>query len=130
MRVFTAFERPGPPGLSSDSDVVLVEEGGSFAAMVLPVIWPLIKSMWIVAAAQVLVIAGLVLMPLLIVDSGLFVAFLAIVLAVLMGLHANDLRRWTLRQRGFSFSGIVAGTDVAEAERRLFTALGPHIYLS
>jgi hypothetical protein len=69
-------------------------------------------------------------MPLLIVDSGLFVAFLAIVLAVLMGLHANDLRRWTLRQRGFSFSGIVAGTDVAEAERRLFTALGPHIYLS
>ena len=84
----------------------------------------------LVFVAQVLVIAGMVILPVLLPGTGMIVAILAVVLAVLMGLHGNDLRRWNLRQRGYSFTGIVAGQDVAEAERRLFTALGPHIYLS
>jgi hypothetical protein len=130
MRVFTAYEKPGPAGQGSDADVILVQEGGSVRAMLFPLIWPLFHGMWVVLAAQALMIAALVMIPGLLPGTGLIAVVVAAALAVVMGLHANDLRRWTLRQRGFVFSGIVAGQDVAEAERRLFTALGPHIYLS
>ena len=130
MRVYTAYEKPGPAGRGSDSDVVLVQEGGSFKAALFPLAWPVFHGLWLVFVAQVLVIAGMVILPVLLPGTGIIVAILAVVLAVLMGLHGNDLRRWNLRQRGYSFTGIVAGQDVAEAERRLFTALGPHIYLS
>jgi hypothetical protein len=130
MQVFTAYEKPGPAGQGSDSDVILIQEGGSFWAMVLPVIWPVFHGLWLVLLGQLLIIAGLVILPVMLQGTGVVVTIVAAVLAVLMGLHGNDLRRWTLRQRGCAFSGIVAGQDIAEAERRLFTALGPHIYLS
>jgi len=130
MRVFTAYEKPGPAGPGADSDVVLVEEGGSFKAMFLPLIWPLFHRMWIILAAQFLIIVAFILLSTLSEDAGLVMLVAAGAASVMMGLNANDLRRWSLRQRGYVFTGIVAGHDVAEAEQRLFTALGPHIYLS
>ena len=130
MRVYTAYEKAGPAGQGSDSDVILVLEGGSYKAMFFPLIWPLFHGMWHVLAGQLLMIAGLILAAILVPNGDGIVIVVAVVLTVLMGLHANDMRRWTLRLKGFSFTGIVAGTDEADAERRLFTALGPHIYLS
>jgi hypothetical protein len=130
MQVFTAYEKPGPAGRGSDADVMLIQEGGSYKAMLMPLLWPLFHGLWIVLIAQILIIAGLVMLPVLVPDLGVVAIILALVFAALMGLHGNDLRRWNLRQRGYAFTGIVAGQDVAEAERRLFTALGPHIYLS
>jgi len=129
MRVYTAYERSGPAGPGSDSDVVLINEGASFFAMVLPVLWPLYHGMWLVVLGQLVVGGGLVAAQMFWLQSDLALFVIAAAVMVAMGFQGNDLRRWTLRLKGYAFSGVVAGTDLAEAERRLFTALGPHIYM-
>ena len=129
MRVYTAYEKSGPAGPGSDSDVVLVKEGASFLAMILPLLWPLYHTMWLVLMGQLIIGAGLVAAHLFLGLGVLEVAIIAAAFMVAMGFQGNDLRRWTLGMKGYAFSGVVAGTDIAEAERRLFTALGPHIYL-
>ncbi len=129
MQVFTAYEKAGPAGGGSDADVVLIKEGGSFAAMALPFIWPFYRGLWIVLGGQIVLAAALVAAAIFVPGTGLAVIVAALAFMALMGAHANDLRRWTLRMRGYVFSGVVAGADMAEAEQRLFTALGPHIYL-
>ena len=49
----------------------------------------------------------------------LLVAFL---LALLIGLEAATLRRWTLSRRGWTNLGLVIGDDEEAAERRFFDA--------
>ncbi len=129
MKVYTAFERPGPPGQGSDSDVVLIKEGGSMGALFLPFVWPLYHGLWIVLCGQIIT-AVLIAAVVRYVPSGeLIGAIVAGTAMALMGAQGNDLRRWTYGLRGYAFSGVVAAESMAEAEQRLFTALGPHIYL-
>jgi hypothetical protein len=40
--------------------------------------------------------------------------------AILVGLEAATLRRWTLNRRGWKNIGVVVGEDVESAERRFF----------
>jgi hypothetical protein len=129
MRVYTAYEKAGPAGPDSDSDVVLIKEGASFLALVLPLLWPIYHGMWLVLLGQIIIAAGLVGGRVFLELGDLEIFILASAFMVAMGFQANDMRRWTLLRKGFSFSGVVAGNDIAEAERRLFTALGPHIYM-
>src|SRR5216684_3389140 len=42
--------------------------------------------------------------------------------AVLVGLEASSLRRWTLTRRGWNDLGIVVADDLEAAERRFFAA--------
>ncbi len=129
MQVYTAFEKSGPAGPGSDSDVVLVKEGASFGAMILPFLWPLYHGLWVVLLGQIIVGAILVAAQIFLELGVLEIAVVVAAVMVAMGFQGNDLRRWTLRMKGYAFSGVVAGADIAEAERRLFTALGPHIYM-
>lgn len=129
MRVYTAYEKSGPAGPGSDSDVVLVKEGASFYAMIFPLLWPLYHGLWLVLMGQIIAAAALVGARMFLELGDLEVSVIASAFLVAMGFQGNDLRRWTLRMKGYAFSGVVAGSDIAEAERRLFTALGPHIYM-
>ena len=129
MRVYTAYEISGPAGAGSDSDVVLVHEGASFYAMFFPLLWPLYHGLWLVLLGQIMIGGGLAAARLYLLDDDLAIAVIGLAITVVMGFQGNDLRRWTLRMKGYAFTGVVAGANLAEAERRLFTALGPHIYL-
>jgi hypothetical protein len=40
-------------------------------------------------------------------------------LALVFGIFANDLRRWTYGRRGYLLVDVVGGGDLEEAERRL-----------
>jgi hypothetical protein len=43
-------------------------------------------------------------------------------IAILLGMEAGSLRRWTLTRRGYRNVGVVVGDDLDTAERRFFSA--------
>ena len=50
--------------------------------------------------------------------------FLHLVLMLVLGFLGNDLRQWSLARSGYDFVGMVSGTGITDAERRLFAAMG------
>src|SRR4029079_12989102 len=48
--------------------------------------------------------------------------FVHFLLALLLGIEAGTLRRWTLARGGWKTRGVVAGDDLESAERRFFDA--------
>ena len=98
---------------------VLVREGFSLWAFLFTAPWFALNGMWLVLVLYFAggVVAGAAL-------SGLPEALsggAALLLQLLIGFHARDLRRWTLARQGFRVIGVVAapgGED--EAVARLY----------
>ncbi len=116
MRVYTVHLRRH--GLNPDRDLVLVKEGFCWPACFFSLFWALWLGLWAVAlillAAEVALTVGL---PLIGADTTVQ-AIISIALAAVVGMLANDLRRWTLRRRSFVPQGVVLGNDRWSAERR------------
>jgi hypothetical protein len=121
MRIYTVhLKRTADPLFTPDLGAQFVREGFNWAAFVFTWIWALACGLWIVAA---ILFAG---------DLGIALLFEAIDLDtksqfwatlgwhVIVGFAAEDLRRWTLRLRGYALAEIVAAETVAAAERRFF----------
>jgi len=109
MKMWTAHLRP-------DAEPILVPEGFSWLALIFGPLWLAAHRAWIpaviVLAADV-VVSTLVPMPLSIVlDVGL---------TLLVGLSAQDLRRWSIENRGYLLTHVIAARDEAEALGRLLT---------
>ena len=97
-----------------DAVPVLVREGFSWGALLFGPLWLAVHRAWIPA---VLVIAGCVLIVTL---SGEAIATILLLgLMVLMGLSGQDLRRWSLGQRGYLLSQVVAARSELEALEQL-----------
>lgn len=119
MAVYTVLEPPSSPDLAVDAERVLfVREGFSWAALLVPALWLVWHRLWLVGLGWAAVVVALQLgagrlggpMPLIAgIGFGLVFAF-----------EANALRRWTLERRGYRFSGVVAGANRDECERRFF----------
>ena len=97
---------------------VFVKEGFSWPALLIAELWLLFRRMWIVFFAYVAV--ALVLTA---IDQqvggplpGVFLALAHFVFA----LEGNQLRRWTLRRRGYRLVDVVEGARLYEAELRFF----------
>ena len=116
MRVYTVHLRHR--GLNPDNDIVLVSEGFCWGACVLSLIWALWHRMWLVALG----LAGIsVVVNALIYILGMDVStgyFSSVGIAILIGLVANDLRRWNLARLGFVDSGVALGDNQDEALAR------------
>jgi hypothetical protein len=97
-----------------------VRDGFHFWAFLLGPLWMLWRRLFLVFLGYVVLVILLdgALMLLRASGGAVFVAHL--LLAVLVGLEAASLRRWTLRRRGWRDAGVVAAADVEEAERRFF----------
>ena len=98
-----------------DNDIVLVGEGFCWSAFTLSVIWALWHRMWWVAlglTCVLLIVNGIIYV--LGMDT-LAACFLGIGTAVLYGLLANDLRRWSLFRVGFLENSVVLGDNQDEA---------------
>lgn len=116
MRLYTVHVRRH--GLDPDRDVVLVKEGFSWLAALFGPLWALWHGLWLVAAGLVgleVVLAA--------VTSGLALTspaemVVAVAVAIGVGFVANDLRRWTLRRRGFDLVSVASGGDGESAVRR------------
>lgn len=124
MPVYTVHE---PPRRDTDDDALghamrfrFVRDGFHFWAFLLAPLWMLLHRLWIELIAYALIVAGtaFVLRRLGIAEDVGF--WIALFLAVLIGMEASSLLRWKLARRGFEQVGIVVGDDLAEAERRFF----------
>ncbi len=114
MKVWTVHAKGVSPPL-------LVPEGFSFWAFLFAAPWFIWHRMWLVL---VLYLAGGVLFGAATMNlSEAVAAPLGFAIQLLIGWHARDLKRWTLRRRGWRMISVVAaqgGEDAALA--RLYTA--------
>ena len=124
MPVYTVHE---PPQRDNDDDALghamrfrFVRDGFHFWAFLLAPLWMLRHRLWIELVAYLLIVRGAAFMMrrLGIEESTGF--WVALFLAVLIGIEASSLLRWKLARRGFEQIGIVVGDDLEEAERRFF----------
>lgn len=106
MRSFTAHTRPGRAP-------VLVPERFSWGAAFFGVLWLLACRAWIPAVFLLLLGLGISLAP----EAGQ--VWLGLGLFVLQGLFGHDLRRWSLRRRGFALAHVVVARDRDAAYARL-----------
>ena len=127
MRIYTVHERAGPAG--ADTDVSLIKEGFCWPALVVSFLWALYHRLWLVLLGLLALTAVLAALHLRFGLSGDVAGAGLLAMKLLLGMFGNDIRRGLLKLRGVSFSGVVSGKDAGEAERRLFTVLGPRIYL-
>ena len=129
MRIYAVYEEAGSPSHDADEDVVLVKEGFCWPALFFSLIWVLYHRLWLIAITLVVLLAGIGAALFYFHGGENYVALGLIALALVLGVEGNNLRQYFLVSGGYSFSGVVAGRDVPEAELRLFSALGPRIYL-
>jgi hypothetical protein len=113
MRVFTTHQRAAEPPM-------LVREAFSWAAFFFGFLYLAVHRAWLQAAFN---LAAFLLVLALCRFLGDGVPLLG--LAVLQGLCARDLRRWSLAQRGFVEGPVVAGRDRDQAFGRLID-MGAH----
>lgn len=107
MNFFTAHTRAG------HAPVILGEEF-RWGAFLFGPLW-LLRHRAIIPAA----LDAALLVVIVVLTSGVLLAALILALALLIGLNANDLRRWSLERRGFLLSDVIAADDSDEALARL-----------
>jgi len=93
---------------------VLVREGFAWGALLFGPLWLAAHRAWVPAA---LALAACILI--LALASGASAAALMLALAVWLGLSGQDMRRWSMRRRGFMLSEIVAARHETDALARL-----------
>jgi hypothetical protein len=101
---------------------VFVRDGFSFWAFLLGPIWMLRHRMWLVLLAYIVVMVAIqVGLPRIGVSGG-GIALAGFLLAILVGMEAGTLRRFTLGRRRWQSLGTVVGSDRETIEQRFFDA--------
>ena len=118
MRIYTVQQGPVPR--AAGDDLAFVLEGFSWGALVFTIIWPLYHGLWLVFAMAVVLFLVLSVLTGVAGFSELGRNAIFLAAAVIFALEANNLRRWTLRRRGWREVGVVAGRTLSDAEHRFF----------
>ena len=109
-----------PPGREADEAIEFVPDSFSPVAFLVPWAWFLWNRMWLATFAY-LALIGLLTAALIVGGlSPLMRMLITSVLSLLIGLEATNLKRWTLRRRGFREAAVVVASSRDEAERRYF----------
>lgn len=128
MRTYTVHQKPfweSREGADDAEGIVVLKDGFNWFAFLLPPLWALWHRLWWVALA---------LTGLMVAVQGGAMAFdlderavdvLGLALTFWVGCEANDLRRWSIRRRGWQDLGLVDARSQDEAERRFFGPRGP-----
>lgn len=122
MTVYTVLA-PEPRGGAEAPDpmsYVFVKEGFAWPALFFAGLWMIYRRMWLALVAYVAlaVAAGFMGRQ---VGGGLPGLFILLA-HFWFALEANELRRWTLKRRGYRLVGVAEGRGQEEAEIRFFTA--------
>jgi hypothetical protein len=124
MSVYTVHQPP----LQSTDDVpdgarfAFVRDGFSFWSFLIAPLWMLWHRMWLVLVGYLVVTIGLEAVLTALGASQVTLVVVGVIIALLVGLEASTLRRFTLRRRRWTNVGIVSGDDLEGAERRFFDA--------
>src|SRR5262249_43534252 len=99
-----------------------VRDGFHFWAFLLAPLWLLLHGLWLVLVLY-LVATGIINAGLYFVGAPATVKFVAsLIVALIVGLEAGTLERWTLTRRRWKTLGFVVGDNLESAERRFFSA--------
>ncbi len=122
MKVYTVHEPPPRRNRNSGdtSRFVFVRDGFHFWAFVFGPLWMLVHRLWLVLLCYA-VCMGAVQVALGFVGVSAAVKWaVAFLIALLVGLEAPSLRRWTYRRRKWRAHGVVVARDIEAAEQRFF----------
>ena len=122
MSVYTVHEPPLGRG-ESDGDparFAFVRDGFYWSAFFFSVLWMLWHRLWLVLISFVVVVVAVAVALGVLGASAWTSATVGLLLAILLGIEASTLRRWTLTRRGWNHVGVVVADDRELAERRFF----------
>ena len=124
MTTYLVFEPPADRGDRAEraERIVFVPDRFSWGAFLLAPLWMLWRRLWLVFVAYLMLIAA--------VTVGLRFAgvppgarfLVGVLISLLVGFEAANLRRWALLRGGWRERGPIIGHDLAAAERRFFEA--------
>ena len=133
MRMYSVLEhRPlkgrGKTPRAPEDAFVLVKDGFSWPGFFFGPLWALGHRMWVVGALLVALVVGIGFVPDYVVGGATLLPWMILALAVLVGFQGNDLHVWSLERAGYELVGVVGGSDLIDAERRLFASMGSLMY--
>ncbi len=120
MPLYTVHAPPTLPGDGAPDPLayIFVKEGFSWPALLIAELWLLFRRMWIVFFAYVAV--ALVLTAINRQVGGPLPGVFLVLAHFVFAMEGNQLRRWTLRRRGYRLVDVVEGASLYEAELRFF----------
>jgi len=124
MAVFTVYEPPLRAGQRENDPArfAFVRDGFYWSAFFFAVLWMLWHRLWLALLGYFVVVVAVSLAIRAAGAPGAAAAFIALLLAILVGIEASTLRRWKLQRRGWIYLGVVVADDRDLAERRFFDA--------
>ncbi len=122
MAVYTVHQPPLKKfeAAADPERFAFVRDGFSFWAFLLGPLWMLRHRMWLVLVGYIVVAVGMQVALRLVGASSGGSAFAAFMLALLVGMEAGTLRRFTLGRRRWRNVGTIVGADRDTVERRFF----------
>src|SRR4051794_3995884 len=105
---------------SDPARIAFVRDGFSFWAFLLGPLWMLWHRLWLVLIGYLVLAGGLQFALARLGTSRPLRALIDLLVALLVGLEAASLRRWTLQRRHWTEVGVVVADDMNMAERRFF----------
>jgi hypothetical protein len=122
MPVYTVHA-PVEPKLSSFAATdrfVFIRDGFHFWAMAFGPLWLLVRRLWLGLLGYVVIVGVLEVVLWLLQAGPAAQAAMMILIALLMGLEAASIRRWSYSRRKWRQVGLVVADDIESAERRFF----------
>lgn len=117
MAIYTVHAPPTANApIEAAERLVIIEEGFSFGAFLVPPLWLLVHRLWVPLAGWIAAVALFVAVGRF-AGSGTAILLYALV-ALWLGLEARQIRRWSLEASGWHFIGLVEAGDLDAAERR------------
>jgi hypothetical protein len=122
MAVYTVHQPPVKKYESSPDPerFEFVRDGFSFWAFVLGPLWMLRHRMWLVLIGYIVLVVALELVMRAMGASGSMKFLAYLLMAILIGMEAGTLRRFTLGRRRWKNIGLIVGDDRESAERRFY----------
>jgi hypothetical protein len=122
MAVYTVHQ---PPLRKRQTDhdpmrIAFVRDGFHFWAFLFGPLWMLRHRMWLVLIGYLVLVGGLAAGLSRLGAAPGATGLISLLVALLVGLEASTLRRWTLARRGWHGLGVVVADDIELAERRFF----------
>jgi hypothetical protein len=117
MAIYVVMEPPAANATEAAERAVLVRDGFSFLAFLVPPLWLLWHRLWVEAALAFAASGALTALGET-AGLGLAGAALSLLVSIYVGLEGPALRINALRRRGWHDWGVVEASDAGEAEIR------------
>jgi Protein of unknown function (DUF2628) len=118
MRVYTVHENPA---YDDERRVVLVKEGFCWPALFFTIVWAVYRRVWLGLGLYLLGLVAVSLLEMALLPDAGAVSVFDILYALLVGAVANDVRRASLKGRGYREAGVVIGETLDDAEHHWFS---------